>query len=128
MGLTNKWCFFQVLFHQYILVSITLNSIAAEKNETFPQNTTVLTMCYLIEKDIEGSIYDYNKAAASLDLAMDYANNYVLPPNIRLTSVYRNIGKTCSRRNNIMAHAMKLNDDGINCSVYIGPGREKTSL
>jgi hypothetical protein len=84
---------------------------------------TVLTMCYLIEKNTMGANYDYNRAAAALDLAKDYANDYVLSDEIKLISTYRNIGSTCGFSSHIIGHALKLQENGINCSVYIGPGR-----
>ena len=44
-----------------------------------------LTVCYLIERNGVGSIYDYNKAAAALDMALEYANNNILPSHLRLS-------------------------------------------
>jgi hypothetical protein len=128
MGAIKRRGLCQALSSQCILVAFFIILISAEENQNSSINSpTVLTMCYLIERNMPGSIYDYNKAAASLDLAMEYANNYVLPPEIKLTNVYRNIGKTCTRRSTIVAYAMKLHEDGVNCSVYIGPGKNYSS-
>jgi hypothetical protein len=123
MGAIKRWGLFPALSSQCILVAFLFILVTAEENQNSSINSpTVLTMCYLIERNMPGSIYDYNKAAASLDLAMEYANNYVLPPEIKLTNVYRNIGRTCTGRSSVVAYAMKLQEDGVNCSVYIGPG------
>ena len=92
---------------------------SAHVNRSSPLN---LTMCYMIERNTSGIIYDYNKAAAALDLAMDYANNYVLPSHLKLSSVYSDIGQTCSSRSHVIANALELRRAGIDCDVYIGPG------
>ena len=102
---------------------IFLSTVSARDNVTVP--VTQLTMCYFIERNTRGIIYDYNKAAAALDLAMSYANDVILPPEVQLTSVYRDIGRTCGGKTEVVGLALKLRDDGVNCSVYIGPGNEK---
>ncbi|OWA50762.1 Atrial natriuretic peptide receptor 1 [Hypsibius exemplaris] len=81
-----------------------------------------LTMCYFIERNTKGIIYDYNKAAPAMDLATIYANDFILPPGIQLRSVYTDIGSECNRKTHVIGQALKQREDGITCSVYIGPG------
>lgn len=49
----------------------------------------VLTMCYVIERNGTGMIYDYNKAAAALDMAMEHANDDIMPAGLRLTRLVK---------------------------------------
>ncbi|GAU91895.1 hypothetical protein RvY_04064 [Ramazzottius varieornatus] len=79
-------------------------------------------MCYRLERNGVGMIYDYNEAAATMDMALDYANHNILPSHLRLASVYRDIGNTCSAKTHIVEHALGLKDKGVFCTVYIGPG------
>ncbi|OWA50761.1 Atrial natriuretic peptide receptor 1 [Hypsibius exemplaris] len=102
-------------------MTLTDRPVNAQHNGTKP-SPTVLTMCYFIERKTTGVIYDYDKAAAAMDLALTYTNDFILPPDIQIRSVYTDIGRGCSTRTHVVGQAMKQRADGINCSVYIGPG------
>ena len=116
--------------HRYFWMFTYISTLVGLGNPARAQDAVVnpdlnpryLTMCYLIERNTSGMIYDYNKAAAALDLAMDYSNNFILPPEIQLRSTYRNLGRRCMAKSHIVAHAQGLKEDGIDCHVYIGPG------
>ena len=84
----------------HIRYSLTLSSLLLTIwiAKSVAQNTSMkatrtnrqLTMCYLIERNGVGLIYDYNKAAAALDMGLEYANNNILPSHLRL-SRYRTV-------------------------------------
>ena len=61
------------------------NSVAQNTSMNATRTNRQLTMCYLIERNGAGLIYDYNKAAAALDMALEYANNNILPSHLRLS-------------------------------------------
>ncbi|OWA50764.1 hypothetical protein BV898_15270 [Hypsibius exemplaris] len=87
-----------------------------------PVVPTVLTMCYFIERNTSGLTYDYDKAQAALDLATTHVNDFILPPEIQIRSVYSDIGRDCTAKTHVVGMALKQREQGINCSVYIGPG------
>ncbi|GAU91889.1 hypothetical protein RvY_04062-2 [Ramazzottius varieornatus] len=111
------------LFAHSLLMIYQFRSIWTQTNtpvSTRPSRE--LTMCYMLERNGVGTIYDYNKAAAAMDMALDYATNNILPSHVRLAGRYRDIGNVCSARTHIVGHALDLKDEGVSCAVYIGPG------
>ncbi|OQV12410.1 Atrial natriuretic peptide receptor 1 [Hypsibius exemplaris] len=80
-------------------------------------------MCVMMERNMKGAVYDYNKMGAAFDLALSYAKESVLPAWLNIRKVYRNIGNVCSYKTGIVAHAMYLwQEKGVNCDIYMGPG------
>ncbi|OQV16754.1 hypothetical protein BV898_09112 [Hypsibius exemplaris] len=83
---------------------------------------TDVTACLLLERGNPRLLYDYDKAAAGIDLAVEYVNENVLPPSLRLRVERRDIGGSCGTKSNIINQAMKLWQQKVDCAVYIGPG------
>ncbi|XP_055344053.1 atrial natriuretic peptide receptor 1-like [Paramacrobiotus metropolitanus] len=83
---------------------------------------TKLLGCILMERGDTNDLYDYNKAAAAFELAVEWINQYVFPVNLSLQTRYLDIGSNCAPRNRIVAYAMDLWNRNINCDVYFGPG------
>ena len=87
------------------------------------QEATVLTACILAERGSDALFYNYDRSAAAVDLAVQYANEAILAErNLFLQKYDVNIGSTCSARSTIGSFALGLKDRGINCDVFIGPG------
>jgi hypothetical protein len=105
------------------LISVTLaqDDIAPLKGAS--RSAETLNICVLMEKNMVGAVYDYDKLAAAFDLGISYANQSILPDWLSVRKIYRNIGRVCSEKTGIIAHALALQDQGIDCHVYLGPGR-----
>ncbi|OQV16420.1 Atrial natriuretic peptide receptor 1 [Hypsibius exemplaris] len=87
------------------------------------RSARTLTVCLLVERGTNTLFYNFDRSAAAVDLALQYANDVILSDyNITLHSYYSDIGSTCSLRNHIMTYAMDLMSVGVKCDVYIGPG------
>ncbi|XP_055352797.1 atrial natriuretic peptide receptor 1-like [Paramacrobiotus metropolitanus] len=86
----------------------------------------VVQMCTLLERNTGGQLlYDYNRAEAAIIMAVDYVNEVILAPTHRINITYRNIGRTCPAEGGLTLatqQALALNDAGINCDAYLGPG------
>jgi hypothetical protein len=94
-----------------------------------PAEFQSLTICLLVERGTNNLFYNFDRSAAAVDLALQYANDELLySNNITLNSVYTDIGSTCSSRNHIVSYAMDLMSRGIKCDVYIGPGQKSPPI
>ncbi|OWA53394.1 hypothetical protein BV898_17825 [Hypsibius exemplaris] len=83
----------------------------------------MLLVCLLIETNSEGTLYyDYDKSAAAIDLALEYANNDILPTNMTMIKHHESMGSTCTPHNHAASRLMKLAEEHFQCSVIIGPG------
>ncbi|GAV02533.1 hypothetical protein RvY_13082-2 [Ramazzottius varieornatus] len=85
--------------------------------------TANLNACLLVERGTQNLFYSFERSAAAVELAVQYANDVILyRVGISLNTTYTDIGSTCEARNHLVAHAMGLRDRGTICDVYIGPG------
>lgn len=86
-----------------------------------------LRACLLIERGSDDLLYNYDKAAGAMALALQYSNEQLLNPlGINLVTTYYDIGSTCAARNHIVAIAMYLINQKIRCNVYIGVGKAQS--
>jgi hypothetical protein len=87
------------------------------------ESAIVLRPCMMINRNTFGNmIFDFDKSAGAVQLALDYVTNNVLPDDVVLEMVYINLGPICNAKSLVVSHAMNLWDKGINCNAYIGPG------
>ena len=87
------------------------------------QERSVLTACVLAERGTNRLFYNYDRSAAAVDLAVQYANEAILADrNLVLQKHYVDIGSACSAKSRIGQFVMDLVQKGVNCDVYIGPG------
>ena len=90
-----------------------------------PFNTT-LTICSVIEtaQNSENTtlVYNYLRAASAIDMAIEYSNDAILPPDVQLKFYYKNGGKICAANNEAIRSALDWIKEGVSCDVYIGPG------
>ena len=85
-----------------------------------------LLACLMIERRTgQRVVYDYDRSVAAIDLAVQYSNNFLMPPGFNLTTFYVDIGSKCSPKPHITGYAMNLRYSGILCDVYIGPGKRR---
>lgn len=82
-----------------------------------------LRACVIIENGSDTSFFDYDESVAAIDLAVEFANENILPNYIQLTTSYVKMNSGCSERNHIVAEVMNLWAQGQWCDVYIGPGK-----
>jgi hypothetical protein len=87
------------------------------------ESAIVLRPCMMINRNTSGNlIFDFDKSASAVQLALDYVTNNVLPEDVVIDIVYVNLGPVCTGKTVVVYEAMKLWERGINCHVYIGPG------
>ena len=72
--------------------------------QSVPQQT-VLRACLMIKRGSDDLMYDYDKAAGAIDLAVYYVNQEMFRPyNIVLLTTYYDIGSDCDTRNRMVAY------------------------
>ena len=93
-------------------------------SRTEAQNVNAnLNACLLVERGTKSLFYSFERSAAAVDLAVQYANDVILYGlKITLNTTYTDIGSTCDARNHLVSYAIGLRDTGVVCDVYIGPG------
>ena len=98
------------------------HSAVSVTQPTLNQPPTNITACLLIERGNPHLLYDYDQAAAGIDLAVQYVNENLFPRDIRLQTHYTDIGNSCSFSSDILSYALELWERRVDCAVYIGPG------
>ncbi|XP_055329653.1 atrial natriuretic peptide receptor 1-like isoform X2 [Paramacrobiotus metropolitanus] len=88
-----------------------------------PSNRNI-TLCLLIERSHgdKSAIYDYDRVAAAIQLAVDHVNQHILSGGYQLQTFYKDIGKNCDKKNDIVKYALQILSAGINCNAFLGPG------
>ncbi|OQV12268.1 Atrial natriuretic peptide receptor 1 [Hypsibius exemplaris] len=84
--------------------------------------TTYLNVCVTLEED---SIYipTYKRVAAAVDLGVSNANEYLLPPSIKLRKVIQPAGPSCSQiQHSVTTNLIYLMQSGVTCDTYVGIG------
>jgi hypothetical protein len=119
----------EIVINKFSMIWITFLILIVAENLAFGADTEVtnVTACLLIERGNPRLLYDYDKAAAAIDLAVSYVNDNIFPPDLHLNTVYSDIGNSCGGQNKILSVAMNLWQGGVECAVYIGPGCGKTA-
>ena len=85
--------------------------------------TRTVTMCVMAERGSDDLFHNYDRSAAAVEMAVQYANENILAEqSFNLTQLDINIGSTCPVRSKIGSYVMDLVMRGINCDVFIGPG------
>ncbi|XP_055346499.1 atrial natriuretic peptide receptor 1-like [Paramacrobiotus metropolitanus] len=84
-----------------------------------------LTVCSVIESGNDMLVYNYQRAAAAIDLAIEYANEVILPADLRLILRYKNGGTVCGANNVAVRRALEWMKEDVQCHVYIGPGCDR---
>ncbi|OWA52553.1 Atrial natriuretic peptide receptor 1 [Hypsibius exemplaris] len=85
-----------------------------------PTTKVVLNACLLTERT---SWYNYDRSAAAVDMALNYANDEILAPvGMHLVVSYSDIGTRCDAKNHAVTFAMDLIYRGIHCDAFIGAG------
>ncbi|OQV15548.1 Atrial natriuretic peptide receptor 1 [Hypsibius exemplaris] len=109
-------------------------SIRGNKSYEYPQDPglesvanrsdgIILDVCMFINRFSQGRlINDFDKAAAAVQLALDHLRSSLLPDNVAFNVTYTDLGAVCRDISNVVNHALQMTDEGIRCSVYIGPG------
>lgn len=83
---------------------------------------TTLTVCTIIESGKAGFFIDYNRIAAVLDIAVQHANNLVLPDNFRIVRKHKNAGLVCAPKTPALSRFLEWMVEGVTCDIFIGPG------
>ncbi|XP_055354563.1 atrial natriuretic peptide receptor 1-like [Paramacrobiotus metropolitanus] len=94
-------------------------------SEAYEARTDIhqLRACLFIERDLAGhTYYGYEKAAAAMDFALEYANELIMPQKVKLSMQHIDIGTECRERNHLAAMMLNMIDTGYICDVIIGPG------
>jgi hypothetical protein len=88
-----------------------------------PNNRNIL-ICLLIERSHgdRSVFYDYDRVASAIDIALDYVNNNFLKNGFKFSTFYKDIGRTCSKKNDVVKYALQVLTSGVNCNAYLGPG------
>ncbi|GAV02260.1 hypothetical protein RvY_12851 [Ramazzottius varieornatus] len=93
---------------------------------TPPPNPTARTLlvCKLIERSRgdRSLFYDYDRVSSAIDIAVDYANKQLLLNGYQITTYYQDIGRTCTKKNDVVKYALETFTNGVNCNAYLGPG------
>ena len=90
-------------------------------------NARSILICLLIERSHgdRSVFYDYDRVASAIDIALDYVNKDVLLKGFKFTTFYKDIGKTCLKKNDIVKYALQVLTSGVNCDAYLGPGETR---
>jgi hypothetical protein len=79
-------------------------------------------VCSVIEDGNDTLVYSYQRAAAAIDMALEFANEVILPPEVKLKFFYKDGGSICSADNKAIESALAWMKEGVNCDLYLGPG------
>lgn len=83
-----------------------------------------LMACLFIERGSPDLLYNYDKSAGAIDMALEHANERLLNPSgYELVTIYRDLGFKCSPRNHVVTIAEALKQLHVRCNVYIGVGK-----
>ena len=82
-----------------------------------------LNVCSSIEQGNTRLVYDYRRAAAAIEMAVEYSNQVVLPTGIKLKFHHKDGGTICAANNLAIKNALDWMKEEVNCHVYIGPGK-----
>ncbi|OQV13911.1 hypothetical protein BV898_11906 [Hypsibius exemplaris] len=94
--------------------------------ETKVNNNTTLNMCSVIERGNINLVYNYRRAAAAIDMALEFANEILLPPEIQIAFHYKDGGDICAADNKAIGSAIEWVKEGVNCNIYLGPGCDRS--
>lgn len=80
-----------------------------------------ITLCFLLESD---SYYtSYERVAPAVELGIRHANEFVLPPDIRLNYVYQSLGMSCTAvQHSALVNVLRLLATGQKCDAFLGVG------
>lgn len=87
----------------------------------FDPNARDIRMCVMMERST-ALFYDYTRVAAAIDLGLEQINKGVLLKGFKVQQYYKNMGSTCSKKNDAVKYALQVYTSGITCHVYLGPG------
>ncbi|OQV16974.1 Atrial natriuretic peptide receptor 1 [Hypsibius exemplaris] len=107
------------------LLTVTLLLCLSRGHKALTGNLTTLNVCSVIEKGQNALVYNYLRAAAAIDMAVEYANDAILPDDVRLKFFYKDGGSVCSANNKAVESALDWTKEGVQCNVYIGPGCDR---
>ena len=79
-------------------------------------------MCSVIEKGNVILVYNYRRAAAAIDMALEFAHELVLPPGVEIKFHYKDGGDVCAADNRAIGSAIDWMQEGVDCHIYLGPG------
>ncbi|OQV13910.1 Atrial natriuretic peptide receptor 1 [Hypsibius exemplaris] len=83
-------------------------------------------MCAVIEKGNFILVYNYRRAAAAIDMALEFAHEMLLPPGINIAFHYKDGGDTCGADNRAVGSAIDWMREGVQCHIYLGPGCDRS--
>ena len=82
-----------------------------------------LNVCSSIEQGNTRLVYDYRRAAAAIEMAVEYSNQVILPAGVKLKFHHKDGGTVCATNNLAIKNALDWMKEEVNCHVYIGPGK-----
>ena len=86
-------------------------------------SSTIVDVCMFVNADTKGHVInDYDKAAAAVQLGLEYARTSLLPDNVAIEMHFIELGPSCLAKSSAMNRALQLRDMGVTCRVFIGPG------
>ncbi|OWA52494.1 Atrial natriuretic peptide receptor 1 [Hypsibius exemplaris] len=83
-----------------------------------------IMICLLIERSHgdRSVFYDYDRVASAIEIALDTVNKDVLKNGFQFKTTYKDIGRTCLKKNDVVKYALQVLTSGVNCHAYLGPG------
>ncbi|OQV23021.1 Atrial natriuretic peptide receptor 1 [Hypsibius exemplaris] len=109
----------QTLAENVVLKTIPQSTVQERESNT---TTTFLTVCVTLEDD-SYYIPTYNRVAATVDLAITNANNYILPDSVRFRTVFQSAGPSCSQiQHSAPTNFLHLMRAGVTCDTIVGIG------
>ncbi|XP_055350308.1 atrial natriuretic peptide receptor 1-like [Paramacrobiotus metropolitanus] len=86
-----------------------------------PKDKTI-RLCVMVEKD-PSLYYDYSRAAAAIDMGIEWANQKMLTDGRQIVKLFIDVGGSCVFKNDaVIFQALRLRDQGIVCHAFLGPG------
>ncbi|XP_055329216.1 atrial natriuretic peptide receptor 1-like [Paramacrobiotus metropolitanus] len=80
-----------------------------------------IRLCLVIESS-PSLFYNYRRVAAAIDKGVERANKQILIEGYTINPYYKNMGRTCDKKNDAVKNVLDIQNSGITCSAYLGPG------